>query len=77
MAGEFRQMKDLVERMKVVQGAITRKVGEMRAGVTGQEVRDIVKREVVNALDGRNVSMTPQPDVKNITVQQNIQSSGA
>ena len=28
----------------------------------------------MNALDGRNVSITPQPDVKNITVQQNIQS---
>ena len=74
MAGEFRQMKEMVERMKVEQGAITRKVGEMRAGVTGEEVRDIVIREVVNALDARNVSMTPQPDVKNITVQQNIQS---
>ena len=45
--------------------------------MTGKEVKDIVKREVVDALDGRNVSMTPQPDVKNITVQQNIQSSGA
>ena len=74
MAGEFRQMKDMVERMKVEQGAITRKVGVMRAGVTGEEVRDIVRREVVNALDGRNVSMTPQPDAKNITVQPNIQS---
>ena len=42
--------------------------------MTGQEVRDIVRREVVNALDGRNVSMTPQPDAKNITVQPNIQS---
>ena len=29
-------MKDLVERMKVVQGAITRKVGEIRTGVAGQ-----------------------------------------
>ena len=57
MAGEFRQMKDMVERMKVEQGAITRKVVEMRAGVTGEEVMDIVRREVVNALDGRNVSM--------------------
>ena len=28
----------------------------------------------MNALDVRNVSMTPQPDVKNITVHQNIQS---
>ena len=74
MGGEFRQMKDMVERMKVEQGAITRKVGVMRAGVTGEEVRDIVRREVVNALDGRNVSMTPQPDAKNITVQPNIQS---
>jgi enhancer of mRNA-decapping protein 4 len=74
MAGEFRQMKEMVERMKVEQEAITRKVGEMRAGVTGQEVKDIVRREMVKALDGRNVSMTPQPDVKDITVQQNIQS---
>ena len=74
MGGEFRQMKDMVERMKVEQGAITRKVGVMRAGVTGEEVRDIVRREVVNALDGRNVSMTPQSDAKNITVQPNIQS---
>ena len=74
MGGEFRQMKDMVERMKVEQGAITRKVGVIRAGVTGEEVRDIVRREVVNDLDGRNVSMTPQPDAKNITVQQNIQS---
>ena len=74
MGGEFRQVKDRVERMKVEQGAITRKVGVMRAGVTGEEVRDIVSREVVNALDGRNVSMTPQPDAKNITVQPNIQS---
>ena len=74
MAGELRKMKEMVERMKVEQGAITRKVGEMRAGVTGQEVKDIVRREVVNALDVRNVSMTPQPDVKNITVHQNIQS---
>ena len=76
MGGEFRQMKDMVERMKVEQGAITRKVGVMRGGgmMTGEEVRDIVRREVVNALDGRNVSMTPQPDAKNITVQPNIQS---
>ena len=58
MGGEFRQMKDMVERMKVEQGAITRKVVVMRAGVTGEEVRDIVRREVVNALDGRTVSKT-------------------
>ena len=74
MGEEFRQTKDMVERMKVEQGAITRKVGVIRAGVTGEEVRDIVRREVVNALDGRNVSMTPQSDAKNITVQPNIQS---
>ena len=74
MGGEFRQMKDMVERMKVEQGAITRKIGVIRARVTGEEVRDIVRREVVNALDGRNVSMTPQSDAKNITVQPNIQS---
>ena len=55
-------------------GGHHQKVGVMRAGVTGEEVRDIVRREVVNALDGRNVSMTPQTDVKNITVQPNIQS---
>ena len=30
--------------------------------VTGQEVKDIVRREVINALDGRNVSLA---DVKN------------
>ena len=46
----------------------------MRVEVTGQEVRDIVRREVVNALDVRNVSKTPQPDVKNIILQQTIQS---
>ena len=40
----------------------------MRVEVTGQEVRDIVRREVVNALDVRNVSKTPQP------VQQTIHS---
>ena len=47
---------------------------EVRAEVTGQEVRHIVRREVVNALVVRNVSKTPQSDVKNIIVQQNIQS---
>jgi hypothetical protein len=36
IAGEFRQMKDPVESIKVEQGAITRKVGEIRTGVTGQ-----------------------------------------
>ena len=46
----------------------------MGSGVTGQEVKDIVMREVINVLDRKNVSMTPQPDVENITVQQNIQS---
>jgi enhancer of mRNA-decapping protein 4 len=67
-------MKDMVERINVEHGAITRHVGEMRAGVTGKEVRDIVRREVVDALDVRNVSMIPQPDVKNIIFQQNIES---
>ena len=36
MVGEFRQMKDMAERIKVEQGAITRKVGEIRTGVAGQ-----------------------------------------
>ena len=31
--------------------AITRKVGEMGSGVTGQEVKDIVMREDLNAMD--------------------------
>jgi len=74
MVGEFRQMKEGVERIKTEQGAITRQVGEMRGGVTGQEVRDIVRRELVEALNDRSVSMTPQSEVKNMTVQQNIQS---
>ena len=63
-------MKDMVERINVEQGAITRHVGEMRAGVTGEDWRDIVRREMVDALDVRNVSMIPQPDMKNIIVQQ-------
>jgi hypothetical protein len=67
-------MKDMVERINVEQGAITKHVGEMRAGVTGEEVRDIVRREVVDALDVRNVSMIPQPEMKNIIVQQNVES---
>ena len=58
IAEEFRQMKDIMESIKVDQGAIKRKVGEMRAGMTGHEVRDIVSREVVNILDGRNVTKT-------------------
>ena len=67
-------MKDMVERINVEQGAITRHVGLMRTGMTGEEVRDIVRREVVDALDVRNVSMIPQPKMKNILVQQNIES---
>ena len=47
MGGEFRSMKDMVERMKVEQCAITRKVGELRAALTGEELRDIVRRDVV------------------------------
>jgi len=74
LTGEFRQMKDAVEKMKVEQGHLSRKVADMRVGVTGQEVREIVKQEVVDALSSRSVSMTPQPDVKNVTVQQNIKS---
>merc|ERR1712106_1203514 len=74
LTGEFMQMKDTMDRVKVEQGALTRKVGDMRTSVTGQEVRDIVRKELVDALDGRDISMTPQPDVKDITVQQNIQS---
>ena len=35
----------MVKRIKVEQGAIARKVGEMGFGVTGQEVKDIVRRE--------------------------------
>ena len=62
----------MVERINGYQEVISRKVGEMRAEVTGQEVRHIVRREVVNALVVRNVSKTPQSDVKNIIVQQNI-----
>ena len=58
IAEEFRQMKDIMESIKVDQGAIKRKVGEMRAGMTKHEVRDIVSREVVNILDGRNVTKT-------------------
>ena len=64
--------EDMVERINGYQEVITRKVGEVRAEVTGQEVRHIVRREVVNALVVRNVSKTPQSDVKNIIVQQNI-----
>jgi hypothetical protein len=67
-------MKDMAERINVEQGAITRHVGLMRTGMTGEEVRDIVRREVVDALDVRNVSMIPQPKMKNILVQQNIES---
>ena len=56
MAAEFKQMKDMMsEGDQGEQGAISRKVGEMGSGVTGQEVKDIVRREVINALDGRNV----------------------
>ena len=62
MAGEFRQMKDMVKGIKEEQGAITRKVWEMGSGVTRLKVKDIVMREVINALDGRNVSLA---DVKN------------
>ena len=54
MTGELRQMKDMVKGIKVEHGAITRKVGEMGSGV-----KDIVRREVINALDGKNVAMTP------------------
>ena len=67
-------MKNMVEMINVEQGAITRHVGEMRAGMTGEEVRDIVRREVVDALDVRNVSMIPQPEMKNNLVQQNIET---
>ena len=68
------QMKDMVERINVEQGAITRHVGEMRAGVSWEDWRDIVRREMVDDLEVRNVSMIPQPDVKNIIIQQNIES---
>jgi len=74
MNGEFRQMRDVMEKMKADQGSLSRKVGDIRPGVTGQEMREIVKQEVMEALARRSVSMTPQPEVKNITVQQNIQT---
>jgi len=71
---EFRQMKDVMDKIKVDQSSLSRKVGDMKPGVTGQEMREIVKQEVMDALASRSVSMTPQPDVKNISVQQNIQT---
>ena len=36
MAGEFRQMKNMVKRINAKQGAITRKAGEIGSGMTGQ-----------------------------------------
>ena len=50
----------MVERINGYQEVASRKAGEMRAEVSGQEVRYIVRREVVNALDVRDVSKTPQ-----------------
>jgi len=74
VAGEIRKLNEVVERMRDEQGALRRMVGDVRGGLTGDEVRDIVRREVLDALSTRGVSMTPQPDVMSITVQQNIQS---
>merc|ERR1719427_54099 len=74
MTGEFRQMRDVMDKIKVDQVSLSRKVGDIKLGVTGQEMREIVKQEVMEALTNRSVSMTPQPDVKNVTVQQNIQT---
>merc|ERR1719427_766801 len=74
VTGEFRQMRDVMDKIKVDQGPLSRKVGDIKSGVTEQEMREIVKQEVMEALTSRSVSMTPQPDVKNVTVQQNIQT---
>jgi len=74
MNGEFRQIRDVMDKVKVDQGSLTRMVGDLKSGVTEQEMREIVKQEVMEALTSRSVSMTPQPDVKNVTVQQNIQT---
>lgn len=40
-------MKVKVERSKVEQGHITGKVGKLRAGMTGEEERNIGRKQVV------------------------------
>jgi len=72
--GEFRQIKDSIEKLKVEQSSLNRRMGDMKPSLTEHEMREIVKQEMIDALTTRSVSMTPQPDVKNVTVQQNIQS---
>merc|ERR1719435_483604 len=36
VTGEFRQMRDVMDKIKVDQGSLSRKVGDLKLGVTGQ-----------------------------------------
>ena len=66
-------MKNMVEMINVEQGAITRHVGEMRAGMTGEEVRDIVRREVVDVyLTSFNSSMVLDDFVMWVSICHNL-----
>ena len=66
-------MKNMVEMINVEQGAITRHVGEMSAGMTGEEVRDIVRREVVDVyLTSFNSSMVLDDFVMWVSICHNL-----
>ena len=66
-------MKNMVEMINTEQGAITRHVGEMRAGMTGEEVRDIVRREVVDVyLTSFNSSMVLDDFVMWVSICHNL-----
>ena len=46
----------------------------MKKNVTSQDVREIVRKEINDALSSRSIASTPQPDTNNVSVQQNIKS---
>ena len=71
------QLQEVKEGMtKLVQsvGGLSRQLETSRAGVSGEQVRDIVRRELEGAINNtHSLSATPQPDVKSITMRQAIQ----
>jgi len=73
MSSEIHGLKTSVERITNDQTAISTHISEMKGSVSGQEVREIVRKELSSALQGRHFSATPQPDIKNANIQHDIQ----
>lgn len=73
LTAELRQMKGVVDKVRIDQAALGKQICERQA-VTGEEIRAIVRREVTEASSPRQASdlITPQKTIKSLIQAGNI-----